>query len=116
MITFGSELDTVKSITVVNKRSLWGYKGDFNSPFLKLTISELKGYPKIRGAFERGDVHFREYFQGECLLTFESNINYELRFMIDYNIVGMNWLTLPAGAYTLRQNPISNCQIEVDIE
>lgn len=33
-------------------------------------------------------------------------------------IVGMNWIELPAGTFTVRQgnNKISNCQLEVDCE
>ena len=33
-------------------------------------------------------------------LTFESNVVYTLRFMIDREIVGGNWLELPAGTYS----------------
>lgn len=76
----------VHSISVSNKRSLWGYKGDSVSPFLKITVSDLKSYPKVRGAFERGDVNFRSLFDGSAMMTFESNIAYTLRFMIDHRV------------------------------
>jgi hypothetical protein len=121
----------IHSISVANKRSLWGYKGDSVSPFLKITVAELKSYPKVRGAFERGDVTFRSLFDGSAMMTFESNIAYTLRFMIDHKvswcaprwrprrasgregaaqadeidlaqIVGMNWIELPKGTYQLR--------------
>lgn len=141
-----SALRPIASITVANKRSLWGYKGDSVSPFLKITISELKSYPKVRGAFERGEVVWRPpMFEGTATMTFESNIAYTLRFMIDHKvscpairrsreggkesrrtddgtnhlqIVGMNWIELPKGSYTLRKesDKISNCQLEVDTE
>jgi DNA polymerase delta subunit 1 len=74
------------SITVANKRSLWGYKGDAVSPFLKITVAELKSYPKVRNAFERGEVSFRNFFEGAAVMTFESNIAYTLRFMIDHHV------------------------------
>ncbi|KAL8284175.1 hypothetical protein RQP46_004924 [Phenoliferia psychrophenolica] len=109
----------ISAIVVHNKRSLWGYKGDNVSPFLKITVGDLKAYPKVRGAFERGEVNFRApLFDGSSLLTFESNIAYTLRFMIDHHIVGMNWIELPAGKYTLRtpREKLSNCQYEVDID
>ncbi|CCO28431.1 DNA polymerase delta subunit 1 [Rhizoctonia solani AG-1 IB] len=42
---------------------------------------------------------------------------FELRFMVDREIVGMNWVEAPAGTYELRSNTqkISNCQIELNI-
>lgn len=76
----------VHSITVANKRSLWGYKGDSVSPFIKITVGDLKSYPKVRGAFERGEINFRTLFDGSSLMTFESNIAYTLRFMIDHGV------------------------------
>lgn len=76
----------IKSITVSNAISLWGYKGNDPSPFLKITVTELKAYPKVRSAFEKGDVHFRSLFDGSTVLTFESNIAYPLRFMIDHHV------------------------------
>jgi DNA polymerase delta subunit 1 len=48
--------------------------------------------------------------------TFESNIEYTLRFMIDADVVGMNWLEAPAGKYKLREKPTSCCQVELEIE
>eukprot|EP00948_MAST-09A_sp_MAST-9A-sp1_P000885 g885.t1 len=69
--------------------------------------------------------------------TYESNVPYVLRFMIDTDIVGSNWIELPANTYTVRgtktsggsarshgsggynSNPTgriqSRCQLEVDI-
>lgn len=35
-------------------------------------------------------------------ITFESNMPYPLRFMIDTDIVGMSWLNIKAGKYTIR--------------
>lgn len=101
-------------------------------------MGELKAYPKCRNAFERGDMTWRNLFDGSNLLTFESNIAYPLRFMIDHHvsplvdrmydwradavtphqIVGMNWLELPAGTYKVRSEheKISNAQLEIECE
>lgn len=106
------------SVKVHKAVSLWGYKGDDQTPFLKITIPELKVYPKVRGAFERGEVIFKGFFDGSTVMTFESNIAYTLRFMIDKQIVGMNWLQVAAGKWSVRSDSekVSNCQIEVDCE
>ncbi|KAH7929130.1 hypothetical protein BV22DRAFT_1081793 [Leucogyrophana mollusca] len=108
----------VRAIEIVQKRSLWGYRGDDWIPFLKLTISEPKSLPKIRGLFERGECAFRDlYALGQPVATFESNIVYTLRFMIDAKVVGMNWIEVPAGKYKLisEENKQSACQIELHV-
>ena len=47
--------------------------------------------------------------------TFESNIVYALRFMVDCGVVGGNWIEFFANSYTVRTKKTSHCQIEVDI-
>lgn len=48
--------------------------------------------------------------------TYESKINFPLRYMIDNEIVGMSWVEVPKEKYTLMKNKISHCQIEVTIK
>jgi DNA polymerase delta subunit 1 len=59
---------------------------------------------------------FEKRYQIEHLMfepvTFESKINFPLRFMVDRNIVGMSWVKVEHGKYHLSKSPISNCQIE----
>ncbi|TCD65917.1 DNA-directed DNA polymerase delta [Steccherinum ochraceum] len=52
------------------------------------------------------------------ITTFESNIAYTLRFMIDTKVVGMNWIEVPAGKYSLRtgKSKKSKCQIELSVK
>ncbi|KZT51942.1 hypothetical protein CALCODRAFT_442347 [Calocera cornea HHB12733] len=108
--------NAVSDLSMMKKRSLWGYRGDEQNPFLKITLSKPRLLPKIRGLFDRGEVDFKGLFQGP-IPTFESNISYEMRFMIDCRVVGMNWIEAPAGKYKLRtaKDRVSNCQIEFNI-
>lgn len=76
----------VKAVSLANKRSLWGYKGDAVSPFIKITVMDTKQYPKVRNAFERGEIQYKDFFDGTALMTYESNIAYTLRFMIDHHV------------------------------
>ena len=62
--------------------------------------------------FERAQCSYQELFSG-VVPTFESNIAYTLRFMIDTKVVGMNWIEVPAGNYTLVHAKKSKCQIEI---
>ncbi|KAJ1306779.1 hypothetical protein OPQ81_007765 [Rhizoctonia solani] len=112
---------TVVKIETVQKRSLWSYRlnargEDETSPFLKITLAEARNVPKVRGLFERGECDYQGLFNGPAT-TYESNMPFELRFMVDRQIVGMNWVEAPAGAYELRagNKKISTCQIELDI-
>ncbi|KAI8974553.1 DNA polymerase family B-domain-containing protein [Trametes punicea] len=106
----------VRNLELVKKRSLWGYKGDDWVSFIKITLADQRSLPKVRGLFERGECRFNELFNGE-VATFESNIAYNLRFMIDTRVVGMNWIELPAGQYTILQgkDKRSHCQLELTV-
>ena len=83
-----------------------------------MCIRDRRTLPRVRGAFERGELAFRDMFTaGESVVSFD-NVAYSLRFMIDRHIVGMNWIQLNPGTYSLRQGSgkVSRCQIEVDCE
>lgn len=78
--------------------------------------------------FEGGECSFENLFDGP-MSTFESNVAYPLRFMIDTKVsqnncspthltcdqlVGMNWVEVPAGKYKIvKQNTKSHCQLEI---
>lgn len=86
--------------------------------------------PAFSRIFERGETDFRGLFSGP-VTTYESNIPFILRFMIDTGVrvvrcflrhglilsqvVGMNWIEVPAGKYSLLKgkDKKSNCQIEL---
>jgi DNA polymerase delta subunit 1 len=92
-------------------------------------LSYFGTFPRI---FERGETTFRGLFSGP-VLTYESNIPFILRFMIDTNVrvnerfccpgltlsqvVGMNWIEVPAGKYSLLKgkDKKSHCQIELSV-
>ncbi|KAJ9122530.1 DNA-directed DNA polymerase delta [Naganishia vaughanmartiniae] len=101
---------------LVKKKNLWGYRGDEDVVFIKITCPDQKAIPKVKGAFERGQVDWGG-FAGKEILTFESNIQYTLRFMVDTRIVGMNWIEIAAGDYEIRKpnTKVSNCQLEIDV-
>ncbi|TXT04989.1 hypothetical protein VHUM_03809 [Vanrija humicola] len=104
----------VSNCVIVNRKSLWSYKGDESVPFIKIVCTEPKAIPKVKGLFERGQVDFNGLFPQE-VMTYESNIAYTLRFMIDTKLVGMNWVEAPAGRYEVvhGSEKRSHCQLEV---
>ena len=54
------------------------------------------------------------YVQGQ---TYESNVPYVLRFMIDNNINGADWIEFPANTYRIKSpsSCVSRCTLEVDV-
>jgi DNA polymerase delta subunit 1 len=54
--------------------------------------------------------------------TYESNVPFVMRFMIDCNISGADWIELPSNTYSLRSNSTkgakpmtTRCSLEIDI-
>ncbi|KAF9172191.1 DNA-directed DNA polymerase delta [Mortierella sp. AD010] len=94
------------------KESIFGYHGGEKSPFLKITLKDPKNIAAAKRSIERG-ISFAGFsdFTGQ---TYESNIAYLLRFMIDCKVKGANWIELPAGTYQVKNDQSSNAQINVE--
>lgn len=102
------------------KESLYHFHDNKKSKFLKLTVSQHRYVNTVKDVFEKSQFVLTTaarktlYFSQT---TFESNIEYLLRFMIDADIPGMSWLELPADKYVVRSGGarVSAAQIEVDV-
>lgn len=79
----------------------------------------FKVVPTARRVLENGF-----YFGGRQhqYLTYESNVPFVLRFMVDHDITGCCWVELPAGSYDLRSDGThgtlrkeSRMQLEADV-
>ena len=103
----------VLSVQVERKESIRGYHGNTKKKFLKITIALPKLVAPARRILETG---FSVPGYGEQgFQTFESNIDFEVRFMVDKNVVGCNWIEIPAGKYQLKTPKTSRCQIEINV-
>ncbi|KAK8805699.1 hypothetical protein WA158_002355 [Blastocystis sp. Blastoise] len=100
---------------IVYKQSIMGYQGMHDSKFLKVTVNMPNAVPTCRSLLSNG-ISYGQKSTG-CLYIYEAKIPFVLRCMIDLNIVGCNWLTAPAGKYTLRpmDKKKTTCQYEIDI-
>lgn len=110
----GGRTPRVLSVRVVRKQSLLGYHGGTMTDFLLIYVAMPTLVPTARGILERG------FNYGSGLRTYqcyEANVPFVLRFMIDRDIGGCNWVELPAGTYSLRapEQRQSLCQLEADI-
>jgi len=101
----------VLSVEPLLLQSVWGYQFGERRTFLKVTVAVPSLVATARRLLERGQIVGREF------LTYESNVPYVLRFMIDHKMAGGSWVEAPAGSYSIRAE--SECetlaQVEIDI-
>lgn len=102
------------SVTKVEKKALYYYNFEQTQPMLKIVLALPEFVPRIRNILSKGF----SYNMGAKheFLTFESNLPFELRYMVDNHLVGGGWIELKPGTYTLRNatRKISHCQLEMD--
>ncbi|EGV65370.1 DNA polymerase delta catalytic subunit [Yamadazyma tenuis ATCC 10573] len=111
-----NSFEGIRAIEVSAKESIWGFNNNIKVPFFKIFVNNARNISRLRGMFERGEVHFEELFPMGTV-TYD-NINYLLRLMVDCKITGMSWITLPKGKYHLQKDENlfqSTCQIECSI-
>jgi hypothetical protein len=63
-------------------------------PFIKITLAVPKLIAPAKRLLEKREVNFRD-FNNISYAAFESNIDFEIRFMADTKVVGCNWIELP---------------------
>jgi len=72
-------------------------------------------YLIVKGICESGLVH--QPYDHMQYQTYESNIPFVLRYMIDRNMVGASWIHLDPGTYELvaPEQASSHCQYEINV-
>lgn len=102
----------VMKISLVKKQSIYYYDAESNpnNKFIKITLLIPKHVPTARTILETSFSF--PGFEERSYPTFESNLAFILRFMIDRGIVGCGWVSIDVGKYKIA--PLdSRCQIEV---
>ena len=107
----------ISAVEVVRgKQSLMYYQEGKTSTFVKITCTLPNQVATARGILEKQGLHVPGLHHAAlCFQTFESNVLYTLRFMVDRGVVGGNWVELPAGGYAHREKKQSMCQYECDV-
>lgn len=100
---------------VPGKQSLLGYHFGKTVTMLQIFTASPSLVPAAKAILERGFAF--STFPAKTYLCFEANVPFVLRFMIDREISGANWLECPAATYALRpaSRHVSTAQIELDI-
>ena len=102
----GQPVKCVSNIEVQKKKSFMNYQAGAAKPFLKVTLTCPHMVTKCK-----------QIFQDMGQLTYESNVVFPLRFMVDHDIAGGQWIRIPKGSYQQRaaSKEQSHCQMEFDV-
>ena len=101
-----------------DKASVMNYQAG-KAVFLKVYTGLPKYVNQLRTIFESGSFNYPAGMEDTFeMVTYESNLPYALRFMIDNSVVGMSWIRMKAGTYRMRpqSEKLCNTQYEVDVE
>lgn len=109
-------IGSVVRVDLHYRASIMGYTENLRQPFLRVTVSKPRNVATARQACIAGfPLAYREpsdpLFQCQ---TFESNVEYPLRYMIDKGIAGAAWVELPGFTQRVGRGKMTHCQIEVD--
>ena len=106
--------------SVKNKQSIMGYDPSHTS-FLKVYVGMPTMIPKLKTIMEDGiglpglsDENGGAVRESVTFQPFECNVPYVLRYMIDTDVTGAGWLSLPKGTYKLRKSESekgTHCQV-----
>ncbi|KAM7372161.1 hypothetical protein PAMP_009354 [Pampus punctatissimus] len=116
---------TVLAVEITRKENMYGYHGRHILDFLRITMAMPRLIAPAKRLLEQG-FKFGP-FPIQSYQSYEANIDFEIRFMVDSDVVGCCWIELPKGKYRVREEKsmgetdsqypgkASLCQYEVDI-
>jgi DNA polymerase delta subunit 1 len=86
----GQSQPAIHSVQMVLRENLYGFRGNQQNPYLKITVTDPKFIPKVRGAIEAGHANWKGMWgvlaeSGTKINTYDQ-IQYVLRCMIDCKV------------------------------
>lgn len=110
-----NEPELILNVERTKQSSIYGYQESKLYNFLKITLAIPQVMPTARKALENNTgIHINNYGRIQTNVTYETNIDFETRFMVDTLLMGCNWIELKAGMFQQRKVPMSHCQIELE--
>lgn len=97
---------------ISNHQSIFGFETS-HTKFLQIYVAVPALIPPLKRCMEEGIALPPLSPHAECYAPFECNVPFVLRFMVDRNISGAGWLTLPASTYVIRAEAAkeTHCQV-----
>lgn len=105
----------IRSVVIEEKQTIMHYQQQKSVPFLRITTVLPSMVPTARTVLQQG-LNWSGHGVDVFATTYESNVLYTLRFMVDNGIAGGQWMELKAPDYSLRSpaRKSTHCQIEVE--
>lgn len=78
----------IHDVQMVMRENLFGFQGNQQNPYLKITVIDPRNINSVRSLLENGGANYKGLLKGadnDGVLTFD-NIQYILRFMIDTGV------------------------------
>lgn len=76
----------IHSVGLVMRENLYGFSGNQQNPYIKITVTDPKHINKVRSSLETANLNWKGMWKSaDGILTFDS-IQYVLRFMIDCHV------------------------------
>lgn len=77
----------IHSVTITMRENIYGFQGNVQSPYLKITVTDPKLISKVRSTIENGNANYKGMWKTSdgTIMTFD-NIQYLLRFMVDCSV------------------------------
>lgn len=107
--------EAILAVELVHRLNLMGYNGEDKMSFIKITVALPQLIAPAKRLLEKDLIY--PPAGSHSFQAFESNIDFDIRFMVDTGLVGCSWVELPAGQWTMRPlaDHVSRCQIEADV-
>jgi DNA polymerase delta subunit 1 len=85
--TLAQHQPAIHSVQMVLRENLYGFQGNQQSPYLKVTVTDPKYISKVRTKIENGEANWKGMWKHSegGILTFDM-VQYVLRFMIDTKV------------------------------
>jgi DNA polymerase delta subunit 1 len=77
----------IHSVTLTMRESIYGFQGNIQNPYLKITVTDPKFIGRVRTTIEKGDANWKKMWHSAdgTIMTYD-NIQYLLRFMVDCSV------------------------------
>lgn len=101
----------VVSASFQDKTSVYHYQAA--QRFVRVTFPNPSYVYVARQVLERGLYLQCLDAQPHCFLTYESNVSFVMRFMVDVGLCGAGWISVTGGNYAHVRRPTSHCDLEL---
>jgi DNA polymerase delta subunit 1 len=77
----------IDSVTMTMRENIYGFQGNIQNPYLKVTVTDPKFINKVRSTIEGGKANWKGMWKSAdgTVMTYD-NIQYLLRFMVDCSV------------------------------